>query len=298
VTVISAGNCTIQASQTGTNQYAPATSVSVTASVATASSTAVVSGAIPLPATFPQIGSTYSDSSTTIEGVYEGTKGLGFIDSANNFNYGDTDGTLFGILQPSGLTWTLAESSVYYSFSAAPVAATGSGTFKLKNTNTLDSFVATTQSFPTTAPLNLVYGDANGYAVSQSSIVGNWLLNTGTGQILLSIDNSGAITGILADINTNNTPVTNHQCTINGTMLLADPNTSHNLFNVVMNGGATANSGTTCDLSMNSYKGLGAIRYYFANSNNGANGLFPVLTMIVRTSDGSHLKLSFAKQNY
>jgi hypothetical protein len=287
------GTCTIQATQAGTNQYAPALPITITTNVQGSSST-VLQGTTPAPTIFPQAGSTYSDPSTTIEGIYHNAQNdFAFIDSANYFDYVGADGTLFGLLQTSGLNWTLDSSSVYYAKTnpMLAVAATGNGTFIPKQ-----SFNVTAQSFTTTpSPLSLSYDDANGIAVSQSSITGNWLINTSTGQIHISIDDNGVLTGNSTDINANNSPVTSHQCILTGTALLADSNTNHNLYNILINSAVLANSGTTCDSSSNSFHGLAAIRYFKATTNT-ANGLTTRLGMITRASDGEHNALEFIKE--
>ena len=299
VNVISkvAGNCTIEATQGGTNQYSSAPPVSVTVAVSSSSSIAAA-GTTPYPTIFPEAGSTGADPSTTIQGVYGNDLGdLAFIDSTNHFDYADANGILFGLLQTSGSAWTLAASSIYYTFLPIPsntaIAATGNGTFAIKN-----SFDATTQSFtPTPSPLSLYYEYTNGLAVTQSSLAGTWILNSATSQLQLSIDSAGVITGFSTDLDTNNTPLTSHQCSLSGSVLSADQNTSHNLFNIVIDAAATPNSGTTCDLTTNSYKGLGALRL-FQVTMNPANGLTPRLSIITHTSNGNHNALNLVKRNF
>jgi hypothetical protein len=299
VNVIStaASNCTIEATQGGTNQYTSAPPVSVTVAVSS-SSVIAAAGTTPYPTIFPQAGSTFSDPSTTIQGVYQNTQGdLAFVDSTNHVDYADANGILFGLLQTSGSAWTLAASSIYYAdlpiSSNTAIVATGNGTFATKN-----SFDATTLSFmPSPSPLSLFYSFSNGLAVTQSSLVGTWILNSATSQLQLSIDSAGVLMGVSTVIDTNNTPVTSHQCSLSGSVLSADQNTSHNLFNIVINAAATPNSGTTCDLTTNSYKGLGALRY-FQVTMNPANGLTPRLSIIMQTSNGNHNALNLVKRNF
>lgn len=292
-----ASSCTIQATQGGTDQYTAATPISITTNVTNASAT-VAANTTPPPTVFPQAGSTFSDLSTTTEGLYQNAQGdLAIVDGHNHFNYADANGVLFGLLQVSGQTWTLDGSSVYYSYlptsnNHVAIAATGNGTFITKQ-----SFTATTQSFtPSPSPLNLTYGPANGYAVSQSSIAGNWIMNLNNIQITLSINSIGSMFGILTDIDTTNTPTISHKCTLTGTLLLADPNTSHNLYNVAISGTAISNSGTACNMDVNSFQGFGVLRYLGVTSN-AANGSIPTLSIMTRTSDGARLIFNFVKQS-
>jgi hypothetical protein len=282
-----AGICTVTATQAGNSQYAAALPVSITTIVDVAN-LAPVSGSTTVPSIFPQTGSMSADSSTTFAGIYVNPiGGVAFIDSANNIEYYDLDSSLFGSLQISGSAWTLNSSSVSYSNVTnlrTSTAATGSGSFVLKQ-----SFTAAAQSF-TTSPslLSLVYSQSNGYAVTQSSLIGQWLLNTGTYQYQFSIDSAGAITGSATNTSGN-------FCSITGHILQADPNTSHNLFNVSFQASNAASSGSTCNDDLSIVQGLSAMRFFGATTVN-ANGIFRALSLIAHAPNGARIFLTMYKQ--
>ncbi|MDE2420786.1 MAG: hypothetical protein KGO49_06335 [Gammaproteobacteria bacterium] len=282
------GSCIITATQGGNSQYSAASPVSLTIAV-DAANQLVAYGATPVPSIFPESGSTKADSSTTFEGLYTTPTGVALIDSANNIAYYDVNSSLFGSLQITGSAWTLNSSSISYSnvlpSNRVSVPATGTGSFLLKQ-----SFTANTQSFSTNpSPLSLTYGPANGYAVTQSSVAGNWIVNTGINQYKFSINNMGVITGTY-------TNTSGDLCAITGTLLLADPNTNHNLFNVSLAASSLPSSGATCNNDLSTLSGLSAMRF-FAATTNGANGIFSAISMIAHASDGARMLITLYKQS-
>jgi hypothetical protein len=279
---LSAGNCIIRATQIGNSQYSPATPLSVSTTVEAASSI-VAQGTVSPPSSFPQIGSTGADSTATVEGIYTTSEnGVALIDASRNIAYYDAAGILFGLLQVSGLNWSLDSSSIHYT-SAAATYAGANGTF-----NTKDSFVATEQSFLTSPlPFSFFYDISNGFAVDQSNVAGNWVLNDGNGKIQISISPTGVMSGTY----TENGGV----CGITGSLTHANPSKSHNLFKVSLLAAKIANSGADCMIDSGSFQGLAAIRYLTATSN-AANGLIPSLVLIIRTPTHANVWFTLYKQ--
>ena len=300
VTSTAAGSCTVNATQAGNNRYAPATPVTVTAAINIASSV-VASGAIAIPASLPQAGSTAADSTTTTEGVYENAQGFGFMDAQNHLNYFDPTATIFGQVQFSGSTWSFLKPTLVYTGSqytnVNPVSnnvehvtniasiVTGSGLFLSKK-----YLIATAQSFPSTpSTLSLIYGPANGYALTQASLAGSWIYNTGTQQFQLSITNTGAITGTFADSSSS-------LCSLTGAITLTEPDTNHNLFNIIFKSADVPNSGVKCTMGTTQFRGLGGMRYFAATSNS-SNGVLPALSFIMLGDNTANFPMMMFRQS-
>lgn len=284
LTAVSAasGSCIIQATQAGNSQYAPATPISVSTRV-DAASLIVVPGTVPPPSTFPQVGSTGADSTATLEGIYAGGyDSVALIDASRNIAYFDANGMLFGLLQVSGLNWNLDSSSVHYGADFAEYA-TANGTFTTKA-----AFIATSQSFLTSpSPLSFNYDISNGFAVRQSNVAGNWVLNQGNAKFQISISNTGVVTGTYTE--------NGSLCGISGSLMHANPSKSHNMFNVSLRGANIPNSGATCDMDTGNFQGLAAIRFLKATSNF-ENGFIPALVVIVRTSTHANVWFTLYQQ--
>lgn len=276
------GSCIVQATQAGNSQYAAATPISVSTRV-DAESLILAPGTVPPPSTFPQVGSTGADSTATLEGIYASAgNGVALIDASRNIAYFDANGMLFGLLQVSGLNWNLDSSSVYYGADFAEFAA-ASGTFTTK-----DAFVATAQSFLTTPlPLSFTYEISNGFAIRQSNVAGNWVLNQGNAKFQLSVSNTGVVTGTYTE--------SGSLCGISGNLIHANPSKSHNMFNVSLRGATIPNSGATCGIDTGNFQGLAAIRFLRATPNF-ENGFIPSLVLIIRTPTHANVWFTLYKQ--
>lgn len=303
---VTTGTCTLQASQSGSGQYAAAPSLTVTTTVTASDSSLAKNAVLASWITTPQTGSTTADSTTSLEGIYTNSSGsFAFIDSANYFNFYDFYGLLFGSFTADSTngTWVLNSSPNYYpsaynTSTTSSTVITANGNFSAKQ-----SFTALVQSFVTvstleadgktsTSLLYLTYSKDNGYAASQSSVAGNWLYNDGSYQFNLTVDNTGAITGTEVD-------TVGGACSLSGTITLADSGSQHNMYSIslsAVDGVAVDGSKAFCNIDkVNPYKGLAALRFVQAGAND-SNGYLPSLVLLAQDAATSNpIKLIFLK---
>lgn len=133
---------------------------------------------------------------------------------------------MFGVVSTTAPNWTLT-SGVAFTGGFYYPNTTGSGTFIAKQT-----FIGSYVYNGNTVSLAWNYDAANALAVTQSSVAGTWA-ETGAS---LTIANDGTLTGTLAN------------CPVSGTLMLATPSSSKNLFTLTVTGtgaSCTLNSGAT-----------------------------------------------------
>ena len=279
VAAVMEGTCTLYAAQAGNDQFAAAPPLTVSTTV-TASNTTLAANAKLAPwMTTPQTGSTTTDSTTSLEGIYTNKDGdFAFIDGANHFNYYFYFGLLFGSLTQDTNNWTLNTSAIIYPKSST--ATTAKGTFITKQT-----FKATAQSFKTISPLvDLTYSKANGFAASQADVMGSWLYNDGLEQFNLTIDSTGAITGTEFDN-------VGGKCSLMGKIAQTESASQHNMYKITLS--ASNVSGSFCNLDITGpYTGLAALSFAPAGANE-SNGYLPTLGILAQdAATNSPLKLT------
>ncbi|REE17496.1 hypothetical protein B0G71_0445 [Paraburkholderia sp. BL27I4N3] len=193
--------------------------------------------------TSPQSGSAAA-TGNGVEGVWTSQSGIdkttAFVDPQGNISYLNTVGGVgmsefFGVIAPSAPNWTLTSGVEFIGGFYYPTTS-GSGTFVNKQTFT-GSYVEN----GTTVNLSWNYDAANALAVTQSSVAGTWA-QTGSS---LTIANDGTLSGTLSG------------CPVSGTLLLATPSSSKNLYTLSVTGttaSCTLKSGAT-------YSGNAAITF-------------------------------------
>jgi hypothetical protein len=209
-------------------------------SAATASSPAVASeptvAGEQLPSlTSPQPGSTAA-TGNGVQGIWSSASGIdkstAFIDTQNNLSYVDATSVMpndefFGAITTATPNWTLTSGDYLFGNIYWPTTS-GSGTFTSGQAFS-GSYVADndTHSFSWT------YDPANALAVSQSSVTGTWSETNAS----LTVAADGTTTGTLSG------------CPVSGTLVLATPSSSQNLYTLSVTGttssGCLLQSGTT-----------------------------------------------------
>ncbi|WP_348638395.1 hypothetical protein [Paraburkholderia sp. D15] len=178
----------------------------------------------------PQNGST-KVVGNGVEGIWTSQSGAGkttaFIDAQGNVSALNSLGTftvseLFGVVAATSPNWTLTSgvqvnNFVYYRTSA------GSGTF-VNNQTFTGSYVQNGN----TVAVDWAYDPANALAVTQASVAGTWSQSGAS----LTIANDGTLSGTLSN------------CPVTGTLLLATPASSKNLYTLTVTG-ANAACGVT-----------------------------------------------------
>ena len=277
---LAVGACTLQASQSSTGYYADALPVSASVAVVAANSSLATNAVLGSWMTTPESGSTALDSGTNLEGLYINSVGdQALIDGANNFIYNDSLGLFSGVIQPSASTWAMSSSSLYYTDPNTSFSSTASGSFVAKQ-----SLTASAQSFTTdTVHLSLIYDKSNGYAASQSSVVGTWIFDNGVARFVFNIDSLGVITGTEKDVN-------DGVCNLSGHIVQTEPTSQHNLYQVTLS--ASGASCTALEIT-EPFTGFAAMRFSPAGTV-ASNGYIPSLSWsLLAPTTKSRLSLLF-----
>ncbi len=165
----------------------------------------------------------------------------------------------FGVVTTAAPNWTLT-SGDYFDLGTYWPTTSGSGTFAGSQT-----FAGSYVANGTTYSLSWTYDPANALAVSQSSVTGTWS-ETGSS---LTVSDNGAVTGTLSN------------CPVTGTLLLATPSSSQNLYTLSVTGtttgGCLLQEGTT-------YSGNAAITFL---PISGSNLYQRTITYLIRSSNNS-----------
>lgn len=200
--------------------------------------------------TSPQSGSAAA-TGNGVEGVWTSQFGVdkttALVDPQGNISYLNTVSGIglsefFGVMAPAAPNWTLTSGTAFIGGFYFPTTS-GSGTF-VNNQTFTGSYVENS----TTVNLSWNYDAANALAVTQSSVAGTWA-ETGSS---LTIANDGTLSGTLSN------------CPVSGTLLLATPSSSKNLYTLNVTGttaSCTLKSGAT-------YTGNAAITFLPITGSN------------------------------
>ncbi|MFL9892380.1 hypothetical protein PQR64_26420 [Paraburkholderia phytofirmans] len=200
--------------------------------------------------TSPQSGSAAA-TGNGVEGVWTSQFGVdkttALVDPQGNISYLNTVSGIglsefFGVIAPAAPNWTLTSGTAFIGGFYFPTTS-GSGTF-VNNQTFTGSYVENS----TTVNLSWNYDAANALAVTQSSVAGTWA-ETGSS---LTIANDGTLSGTLSN------------CPVSGTLLLATPSSSKNLYTLNVTGttaSCTLKSGAT-------YTGNAAITFLPITGSN------------------------------
>ncbi len=247
---------------------ASATPAATAASAPSAASTpATTVNGVELPSlASPQAGSTAAVGNG-IEGIWTSQSGVNkttaFIDPQNNVSYVTSMSTVvmnefFGAITTATPNWTLTSGDAYSLAFYYPTTS-GSGTFASAQTFS-GSFV----SNGTTTSLSWTYDPANALAVTQGSVTGTWSESGSS----LTVAADGSVSGTISN------------CPVTGTLLLATPSSSENLYTLSVTG-----TTTTCTLqSGKTYSGSAAITFL---PISGSSLYTPTLMFIIRAPDNS-----------
>jgi hypothetical protein len=200
--------------------------------------------------TSPQSGSAAA-TGNGVEGVWTSQFGVdkttALVDPQGNISYLNTVSGIglsefFGVIAPAAPNWTLTSGTAFIGGFYFPTTS-GSGTF-VNNQTFTGSYVENS----TTVNLSWNYDAANALAVTQSSVAGTWA-ETGSS---LTIASDGTLSGTLSN------------CPVSGTLLLATPSSSKNLYTLNVTGttaSCTLKSGAT-------YTGNAAITFLPITGSN------------------------------
>lgn len=221
----------------------PAASTPAAASAPAQASAPALSGEQLPSLTSPQAGSTAA-AGNGVEGIWTSQSGISkttaLIDPQGNISDLNTVGgfgmsELFGVVAATAPNWTLTSGVAFIGGFYYPTTS-GSGTFAANQT-----FAGSYVENGNTVSLSWNYDAANALAVTQSSVAGTWA-QTGSS---LTIANDGTLSGSLSN------------CPVSGTLLLATPSSSKNLFTLSVTG-----TSTTCTLQSGAtYSGNAAIAF-------------------------------------
>ncbi|MGF6548035.1 hypothetical protein [Paraburkholderia youngii] len=221
----------------------PAASSPAAASAPAAASSPAVSGEQLPSLSSPQTGSTAA-AGNGVEGIWTtqfgADKTSAFIDPQGNISYLDTVSgfalsQFFGVIAATGPNWTLT-SGVAFSGGIYNLTTSGSGTFAANQT-----FAGSYVNNGTTVNLSWNYDAANALAVTQPSVAGTWAQTNSS----VTIANDGTLSGTLSN------------CPVSGTLLLATPSSSKNLFTLSVTG-----TSASCTLASGAtYTGNAAIEF-------------------------------------
>lgn len=194
--------------------------------------------------------------------------GLAFIDSGNNYlGFDDAGRLLTGRWTLTGSSWAFDPSSsvIYISFNPAIVAGMeGSGTL-----NARVGFSGQYGPISPSLPIAYAYSNANALAVMQSDLAGNWSAS----EVAISIDATGALTGRY-------TSAAIGDCALAGSVPLATPSSSKNLFAVTVN--ASSFQGAACSLAGSGpFTGFASLTFLNIGSA-GAPSYVRTLTFLIR----------------
>ncbi|MFM0122454.1 MULTISPECIES: hypothetical protein [unclassified Paraburkholderia] len=205
----------------------------------------------PLPSlSSPQSGSAAA-SGNGVEGVWTTQFGVdkttALVDAQGNISYLNTVSGIglsefFGVIAATAPNWTLTSGAAFIGNVYFPTTS-GSGSF-VNNQTFTGSYVEN----GTTVNLSWNYDAANALAVTQSSVAGTWA-ETGSS---LTIASDGTLSGTLSN------------CPVSGTLLLATPSSSKNLYTLSVTGttaSCTLKSGAT-------YSGNAAITFLPITGSN------------------------------
>lgn len=229
-------------------------------------STPTVTGEQLPSVTSPQPGSTAA-TGNGVQGIWSTGFGISrttaFVDGQNNVSYlstvaGIAMSEFFGVITPATPNWTLT-SGVEFTANIYTPTTSGSGTFAGNQT-----FTGSYVDGGNTVNLSWTYDPANALAVTQSSVAGTWA-ETGSS---LTIANDGTLTGTLSN------------CAVSGTLLLATPSSSQNLYTLSVTG-----TSASCTLqSGKTYSGNAAITYL---PISGSSLYQRSILFIIRAADNS-----------
>jgi len=198
----------------------------------------------------PQSGSAAA-TGNGVEGIWTSQFGIdkttALVDPQGNISYLNTVGGVglsefFGVIAAGAPNWTLTSGTAFIGGFYYPTTS-GSGTF-VNNQTFTGSYVENSN----TVNLSWNYDAANALAVTQSSVAGTWA-ETGSS---LTIANDGTLSGTLSN------------CPVSGTLLLATPSSSKNLYTLNVTGttaSCTLKSGAT-------YTGNAAITFLPITGSN------------------------------
>jgi hypothetical protein len=220
---------------------------------AEASSPAMVGEALPSLLN-PQPGST-ALTGTNAEGIWTSSSSIAdhsvaLIDPVGNISSLNAVGSfvtseLYGVISSTPQAWTLTSGWSFTNLMFANPTTSGSGAYSPQNTF-IGSYVADGK----TTNISWTYDAANALSVTQQSVAGTWSQSTTS----LTIADDGSFTGKLSG------------CNVSGTMLLAAPETNHNMYAVTM----SAAAGTSCPMPAGmTYTGNAAILFLPVARSNG-----------------------------
>ena len=215
----------------------------------------------------PQSGSAAA-SGNGVEGIWTAQSGVdkttALVDPQGNISYLNTVAgfgisEFFGVIAASTPNWTLSSGAAFIANVYFP-ASSGSGSFVNKQTFT-GSYVEN----GSTVNLSWNYDAANALAVTQSSVAGTWA-QTGSS---LTIASDGTLSGTLSN------------CPVSGTLLLATPSSTKNLYTLSVTGttaSCTLKSGAT-------YSGNAAITFLpITGSNLYVRTIFFMIKTVANTT--------------
>lgn len=230
-----------------------------------ASSPALTGETLPSLAS-PQSGSTAA-TGNGVEGVWTTQFGvdktMALVDPQGNMSYLDTVSgfgisEFFGVIAASTPNWTLTSGAEFIGNVYYPTTS-GSGSFVSDKT-----FTGSYTQGSSTVNLSWTYDAANALAVTQSSVAGTWA-ETGSS---LTIANDGTLSGTLSN------------CPVSGTLMLATPSSSKNLYTLSVTGttaSCTLKSGAT-------YSGNAAITFL---PISGSNLYVRTIFFMIRTASNT-----------
>ncbi|MDP9911644.1 hypothetical protein J2W27_003768 [Variovorax boronicumulans] len=269
---------------------APAPSPAPAPAPAPAENRAAVPGSEPSPSlSAPQPGSTAAVGNDS-EGIYAGVRGIAFVGTNGSLAGSFLGGTMWGSLKVTGLDWSFnPDTELYVPPNAYPV--TGSGTFTPKKS------VDGTYAYDNRRPSDvgpLAYTIENALAVSQASMTGMWS-NTDSSPSLgvtVQVDGQGVFTGSTSGVQIG-------QCTLSGTVALAQPGSAKNMYSLTLKAVNAATASTNdCKLTpaaTGSYAGPAIIGLVPAGVYD-SNGYFRSLMFLIRSNTGATLLVNLRKQ--
>lgn len=152
-----------------------------------------------------------------------------------------------GSMKLDGQSWTLNATGVrLLAMGSTAMAVTGSGSY-VSRQSIEGSFTWAGSAVESWGPL--AYHPSNALAVNQASIAGRWASSDGT--VVLSIDATGTVAGEYVHRQVNS-------CALSGAVLMAEPGSAKNLYDLKLNVVDNPGSGATCD-RLDSYTGVAAL---------------------------------------
>ncbi|PFH08107.1 hypothetical protein BCF11_0459 [Collimonas sp. PA-H2] len=224
--------------------------------------TAVIGEVLP-SLTNPEPGSTAA-TGNGVEGIWKNTSSffaaISFIDSQNNLSAINVNASavpkhLFGVISTTSSGWSLISGLETSDFFFNPTTS-GSGTYVAKQS--FAGSYMTSSANPTN--FSWVYDPANALAVTQNSVAGTWSQSRDS----LVIASDGTFTGTFIS------------CNVSGTLSLASPGTSKNLYQMTLT--AAAGNTSACQIPVGlRFTGNTGITFVPLIGNNGFLRSIPFL---------------------